>query len=178
MALNATLYSFEIQLADTDRGVYDTLALRVAQHPSEAQDHLVTRLLAYGLEYTEGIAFSKGLSTPDEPAIAVRDLTGQLTAWIDVGLPDAARLHRASKAAERVVVYTHKDPTLLTRALQGATIYRAHTLALYAIDRPFIAQFVQALQRRMSFELSVSGGHLYVSLPGQTLEGRVDRLSY
>lgn len=177
MALNATIYTFNIQLADTDRGVYEALALRLAQHPSEAQDYLVTRLLAYCLEYTEGIAFSKGLSTPDEPALAVRDLTGQLITWIDVGLPDAARLHRASKAAGRVAVYTHRDPALLVRSLQGATIYRAEALELYAIERSFIAQLVQALERRMSFELSVSGGHVYVNLPLQTLEGRVQRLS-
>ena len=173
MALGATLYSFNIQLSDTDRGVYESLALRVAQHPSEAPDFLVARVLAYCLEYTEGIAFSKGLSTPDEPAIAVRDLTGQLMAWIDVGLPDAERLHRASKAAARVAVYTHKDPALLSRAVTGATIYRADALALFAFDRDFIARMVQVLDRRLSFELAVTGRHLYVSVNGQTLEGQV-----
>ena len=75
MALQATIYNFDIELADSDRGVYESLALRVARHPSESEDHLITRLLAYLLEFVDGIAFSRGISDPDEPAIAVRDLT-------------------------------------------------------------------------------------------------------
>ena len=103
------MYVFEVRLADADRGVYETLTIRAARHPSETAEYLVTRLLAYCLEYTEGIAFSKGLSDPDEPAISVRDLTGALQAWIEVGAPDAARLHKAAKAAPNVALYVHRD---------------------------------------------------------------------
>src|ERR1043165_1276887 len=106
MALSATMYVFAIELADSDRGVYTPLELRVARHPSETAEYLLTRVLAYCLEYAEGIAFSKGLSDPDEPAIFIRDLTGALQSWIEVGAPEAARLHRASKASPRVAVYT------------------------------------------------------------------------
>ncbi len=119
MAIGSTIYTFDIELADSDRAVYETLNLRVAQHPSETADHLLTRLIAYCLEYSEGIAFSKGLSDPDEPAIAVRDLTGALQVWIDIGLPAPDRLHRASKAAPRVAVYTHKDPEPWARQARG-----------------------------------------------------------
>ena len=110
MALTATIYTFDIDLADHDRGVYEALALRVARHPSESEEFLVTRVLAYALEFVDGIGFSKGLSDPDESAIAVRDLTGKVRSWIEVGTPDSDRLHRASKAAARVAVYIHKDP--------------------------------------------------------------------
>src|SRR5689334_9326308 len=110
MALNSTIYNFDVQLSDVDRGVYETLSLRVARHPSETEDYLITRVLAYCLEYTEGIAFSKGLADPDEPSIVIRDLTGALQVWIEIGAPDAERLHKASKASPRVVLYTHKDP--------------------------------------------------------------------
>jgi hypothetical protein len=99
MALGATIYVFKIDLADSDRGVYQPLELRVARHPSETEDHLLTRVLAYCLEYTEGIAFSNGLFDSDQPTIAVRDLTGSLRVWIDVGAPEAARLHRAGPLA-------------------------------------------------------------------------------
>ena len=99
MALGATVHVFTVRLSHVDRGVYETLELRLARHPSESAEYLVTRLLAYCLEYTEGIAFSKGLSDPDEPAIIVRDLTGALHGWIEIGAPEAARLHRAAKAA-------------------------------------------------------------------------------
>src|SRR6202035_1834322 len=133
MALGATVYNFKIELADSDRGVYAPLDLRVARHPSETEEHLLTRVLAYCLEYTEGISFSNGLSDSDQPAISVRDLTGALRVWIDVGAPDAARLHRAAKAAPRVAVYTHRDPAILIRQLAGHRIHRVEALELYAI---------------------------------------------
>jgi uncharacterized protein YaeQ len=175
MATGATVYVFEIQLADADRNVYETLALRVAQHPSETPEYLLTRVLAYCLEYTEGIAFSRGgLSDPDEPAIAVRDLTGALQTWIDVGTPDAARLHKASKAAPRVAVYVHKQVSLLLEKLKGERIHRADTLAIYALAPDFLAALGAHLTRRMQFDLSVSEGHLYVTIGTNTLSSTIE----
>src|SRR3954465_11170685 len=128
MALTATIYTFDIDLADADRGVYESLALRVARHPPEAEESLLTRVLAYGMEFADGIEFSKGLSDPDEPAISVRDLTGALRVWIEIGNPDPASLLRASKASPRVAVYTHKDPGLLLGRLAADPIHRAEAL--------------------------------------------------
>ena len=178
MALGATVYTLDIDLSDSDRSVYETLSLRVARHPSESDDYLVTRILAYCLEYTEGIAFSKGgLSDPDEPPIAVRDLTGTLRAWIDIGSPDAARLHKACKLAPRVAVYIHKDPTQLLRNLSGERIHRGDALELYAMDRAFIAAFVARLERRMAFALSINERELYMSIGDATLTGAVLRVT-
>lgn len=172
MAQAATIYNFDIQLSDADRGVYESLALRVACHPSESAEFLLTRVLAYCLEYTEGIGFSGGgVSDPDEPALAVRDLTGALRTWIEIGSPDAARLHRASKAAPRVAVYTARDPAQVVRQLAGERIHRAAELEIHAFDRTFVAELVARLERRMVFELAVSGRHLYLTLGGATLEG-------
>jgi uncharacterized protein YaeQ len=176
MALGATVYTLDIDLSDSDRSVYETLSLRVARHPSESDDYLVTRILAYCLEYTEGIAFSKGgLSDPDEPPIVVRDLTGALLAWIDVGSPDAARLHKACKLAPRVAVYIHKDPTQLLRNLSGERIHRGDALELYALDRAFIAAVIARLERRMTFALSINERELYMSIGDDTLTGVVRR---
>lgn len=178
MALNATIHQFDIELADADRGVYTALALRLARHPSEAEEYLLARVLAYCLECTEGIAFSAGgLSSPDEPAIAVRDLTGAWQAWIEVGLPDAARLHRAAKTAPRVAVYCHKDPALLRAALHGQRIHRAEHLALHALDRRLIESLRPHLARRMAWSVAVSGGQLYVTAGGATHEGRVEPIA-
>jgi uncharacterized protein YaeQ len=176
MALNATIHVFEVELADADRGVYENFSLRVARHPSESEDYLLTRVLAYCLEWTEGIGFSSGLSSPDEPTIFVRDPTGALLSWIDVGVPDAARVHRASKAAARVAVYTHKPPEQLRKALEGERIHRAQELHLVVVDRALIARWIQLLQRRMKMALSVSGGQLYLSLGGETIEGTLEPL--
>src|SRR6188474_3596560 len=122
MALSATLYNFETELADIDRGVYRSLALRMARHPSETSEFMLTRLLAYCLEYTEGIEFTEGVSAGDDPAVLVRDMTGRITAWIEVGMPDASRLHRGSKRADRVAVYTHRDVRQLIGNLEGQRI--------------------------------------------------------
>jgi uncharacterized protein YaeQ len=174
MALGATIYQFEVRLANVDRAVYETLSLKVARHPSESDEYLVARVLAYCLEHAEGIAFSKGgLATPDEPPIAVRDLTGTLLAWIDIGLPDAARLHKAAKAAPRVAVYTHRDPALLMRELDGARVHRADALEIYAFDRPQIAALAERLERRTQWDLSVTGGTLYATAGGETLGGEL-----
>ena len=177
MALQATVYNFDIELTDSDRGVYESLALRVARHPSESEEYLIARLIAYLLEYAEGIAFSRGVSEPDEPAIAVRDLTGAIATWIDIGTPDAARLHKASKAAGRVVVYTHKDPRQFLNRLAGETIHRADRLELYAIDRTLISALVARLERRVAFSMSVVDRELYVAIGGENLTGKVVRLS-
>jgi uncharacterized protein YaeQ len=178
MALGATVYSFDIDLADSDRGVYETLALRVARHPSESDEFLIARVLAYCVEYREGIAFSAGgLSDPDDPPIAVRDLTGALLAWIDIGTPDAARLHRAGKAAPRVAVYVQKDPSQWLRSLAGARIHRAETLELWALDRALVSALCARLERRLAFALSVTDRELYVSLDGATLSAPLTRLA-
>jgi uncharacterized protein YaeQ len=174
MALSSTMYVFTVRLADADRAVYESLLLRVAQHPSETPEYLVARVLAYCLEYAEGITFSKGLSDPEEPAILVRDLTGVLQAWIEVGMPEAARLHKAGKAARRVVVYTHREVEPWLARLEGERIHRGETLEIYAVDRELIAGLVSRLERRMEFDLSVSERTLYLSLGDTTLSGTVE----
>lgn len=178
MALTATIHTVDIDLTDHDRGIYESLALRVARHPSESDDYLVTRLLAYGLEYADGIAFSTGgLSTPDEPPISIRDMTGALQAWIEIGWPDAARLHKAAKASPRVAVYPHKDPLQWVKRLVGERIHRAADIEVRVIDGPLIATLAGRLERRMAFGLAISDGELFVSLATETLTGTVSTLS-
>jgi len=176
VATGATIYSFEIDLADADRGVYETLALRLARHPSESEEYLVTRVLAYAMEHAEGIAFATGgLSDPDEPAITVRDLTGAVRVWIEIGSPDAARLHKASKASPRVAIYTHKDVERLALRLAGERIHRVEALELYAIDPALIGALASRLDRRMAFALSISHHELFISIGEDTLTGQVVR---
>ncbi len=175
MALTATIYTIDIDLADSDRAVYETLALRVARQPSESAEYLVARVLAYAIEFAPGIEFSRGICDPDDPAIAVRDLTGALRAWIDIGSPDAARLHKASKLAPRVAVYTHKDVGQVVRNLAGERIHRVEALELYAIDRPLVAAVAARLERRMAFGLSINERELYISIGADTIAGPVVR---
>jgi uncharacterized protein YaeQ len=173
MALTSTIYNFDVELADVDRGVYETLAIRAALHPSETEDSLLTRLLAYCLEYEEGIAFSKGLSDGDEPALWVREPDGRVKLWIEIGAPDAARLHKAAKTADRVAVYTQKDPASLLRRLEGERIHRAEEIPIYGVDRRLLADLGSLLDRRMAIHLSVTGRQLYLDVSGKSLTGGV-----
>jgi uncharacterized protein YaeQ len=177
MALTATIYNVEIDLSDSDRHVYESLALRIARHPSESEPYLIARMLAYALEYTPGIEFSRGVSDANEPAIVVRDLTGAISAWIEVGAPSTERLHKASKAAPRVAVYLHKDPTQFLNQLAGATIHRAGELDIFALDRSLIDALVARLDRRIGFGLTVAEGDLYIAIGTDNLTGSVRRLA-
>ena len=168
MAQTATIYTVTIDLSDLDRGVFETLDLRVARHPSESAEYMLMRLLAYCLEYQEGLALTEGLSSGDEPALTVRDLTGRMTAWIEVGLPDAARLHRGSKLAGRAAVYTHRDVRQLLTQLSGAKIHRAGDIPIRAFDRTAIEELAALIERRVSLGISVSGGELLVALGERT----------
>lgn len=173
MALGATMHTFAVQLADVDRGVYEDLALRVARHPSETEAFMMTRVLAYCLEYEEGIAFGEGISSTGEPAVVVRDLTGKLTVWIEVGAPDADRLHYASKLADRTVIYTHRDPGKVMAPWAGKRIHQADAITLHSFDPGFVEDAVKALGRRNTMTLSVTEREIYLDLNGTSLNSRI-----
>jgi uncharacterized protein YaeQ len=171
MALGATIYRFRVALSDVDRGVYESLDFRIARHPSETARYLLLRMLAYCLCYESGIAFSKGgLSSIDEPPLCVRDETGALETWIEIGMPSAERLHKASKAAAQVVLFTAAELRLLRREAASREIFRLSSISLQRFEPSFLDALEAALDRNMSFELVRNSGLLYLTLPGRTLE--------
>lgn len=175
MALSATIRRFSITLADSDRGVYETLDLRVAQHPSESERYLVARVIARVLEHDEGVEFSKGLAATDEPAIFQRNLQGDVTAWIEVGSPSLDRLHKASKTGARVVVYAWKGGEALASEVVG-NVHRAGNLELHALDAAFLDAVAADLDRNNTWSLAISGGALYLDVAGKLHEGSVTRI--
>jgi uncharacterized protein YaeQ len=175
MAIGATVHTFAVQLADVDRGVYEELTLRVARHPSETDAFMLMRVLAYCLEYEDGIAFSEGIAATDEPAVLVRDPTGRITAWIEVGAPDAERLHHGSRLAERTAVYTHRDPAKVAAPWEGKRIHRAADIPLVSFDAGFVDAATGALERRNDLTVSVSDDHLYLELNGTATASEIHR---
>lgn len=175
MALTATLHTLRLALNDSDRGVYQTLELRIARHPSETLEYMFSRTLAYCLFWEPNIAFSRGLSTTDEPAVWVKELDGRLKLWLDVGRPSADRLHKASKAAEKVAVCTFQDPEAFRRPLLGATIHRAQELEIVALPAEVLTVLEELVERRMEWEVTIAGGQLYIATGGQTLSGEISR---
>ncbi len=178
VALPATVRKFEITLSDADRGIYETLDWRVAQHPSESERYLVARVLARALEHAEGLEFSKGgVSDDDEPALVQRDLCGDLVAWIEIGTPSPERLHKASKASPRVAVYTWKDPERLAAQVREHGVHRADALELYALPAALLDGVAATLDRNNRWDLAVSGRVLYLTIGGASFEGAVERLA-
>lgn len=177
MALTATMRRFTIALADSDRGVYDELDLRVAQHPSESDRYLVARVIARALEHAEGVDFTRGLAADDEPALWQRDLRNDLQAWIEVGTPATDRLHRAAKASPRVAVYGWKGVEALAEAIIEARVHRGDQIALHAIDPAFLDAVAATLDRNNRWDLSVAGGQLYLATAAGQLETAIARVA-
>jgi uncharacterized protein YaeQ len=160
MAAPSTLFRFRIT-ADSSPSVID---LRVALHPSETRIFMVTRLIAYVLNFQDGIEFGPGLSDPDAPAIRVTGIRGETSLWIDIGNPSAKRLHKASKAATSVKIYTHKNVTLLKEEVAGEKIYNFQKIEIYAIDDSFLEELAELLERDNHWQISVVEDELQVTV--------------
>lgn len=177
MVTQATARRFQIQLSNVDTGLYTLLDLRVAQHPSETQRYLLARVVAYcclsNADTESVLQFSKGgLSSPEEPTLARASLDGRLLVWGEVGTPSAERVHKASKAAPRVVVFTHNDPKLLSDKLGKAHIHRKEQLELWGLEPSFLDALGRATNTRTSeFELTIAERQLYVNVAGDALCG-------
>lgn len=165
------MYHMQIGLSDVERGVYESLDLRVARHPSESARFLLTRILAYCLAYEEGITFSKGgLSSTEDPPVFVRDPTGVLTHWLEVGSPSAERLHKAAKACPQVSLWSHIELSLLRKEAASRPIHRLEEIQLFLLPPSFLDQLDQLLDRNCSLELLRNDGRLYVTIGGTTCD--------
>jgi uncharacterized protein YaeQ len=170
MALTATLRRYEITLSDSDRGVYETLEWRAAQHPSETDRYMAARLIARCLEHAEGVDFTKGLDADDEPAIWQKNLRGELMAWIEVGSPSTERLHRASKMGARLVIYAFKQPK---KILDDAIAFKAHKVTEWKVielDPAFLDRIAERTDKVNRWDLAISGGALYLTIGKDLLE--------
>ncbi len=177
MALTATIYRLGVTLSDVERGVYEKLELRMARHPSESSRYFWLRTIAYCLSYEDGIAFSKGgLSDSDEPPVSIVDPTGILLAWIDVGAPSAERLHKASKAARRVALFSASERQHLEREAATRKIHALEDIAVHLLEPSFLDQLEQHLEKHVELELVHSGGRLYVTLPKGLVEGPITEI--
>ncbi len=177
MALPPTIYRASIELADTDRGCYETLTATLARHPSETAERLVTRLLAYALCYEEELVFTKGISAGDEPDLWRKGPDGRILLWIEVGLPEAERLLKAARHAERVVLFAYGGSRWRWEAQHLAKLGRAENITVLTVAQEFIDQLVEQLQRGIHWSLTVTDGSLYLNVAGTTLESTLERLA-
>lgn len=173
MALSSTLYRFKIQVSDVSRDAYETLELRVARHPSESMPFFLARVLAYCLNTQPGLEFTDGISTPDLPALWVKDLTGLLEVWIDIGNPAAKRLHKAAKAARRVRVYTYRDIAILQKEMAGEEIHARERIEVFALTPAFLDRLGATIERDNAWELLHDDGELTVTTAHAVISGEL-----
>jgi uncharacterized protein YaeQ len=177
MALGSTVHHLIITLSDVDRGVYEKLDLRVARHPSESARYFWQRVLAYCLSYEEGIAFSKGgLSDAEEPPVSIYDPTGIFLAWIDVGAPSADRLHRASKAARRVQLYSGVEREHLEKEAASRKIHALEEIQVFLLEARFLDALEPHLEKHSVLELVRSSEALYVTFAKGMVEGTISEI--
>jgi uncharacterized protein YaeQ len=166
-----TLYRFKITVSDVERGFYDDIDFRVAMHPSENEAYLLTRVLAFALHYESGLEFcAGGLSSSEEPALQRKGPSG-IEEWIEIGNPSPRKLHKGSKAARAVFVYTYKDPEQLKREAAKETIHRAEDIRVFALAESFLTELATHLKRDNPWGLIRNDGELVVTVGQETVSG-------
>ncbi|MEE2961979.1 MAG: YaeQ family protein [Myxococcota bacterium] len=174
MALGAIVRKFTIDLAHVDRGIYETLEFKLAQHPSENANRVVVRVLARALAYEEGLEFGRGLSNVEEPALWSKDARGQIRLWIDVGAPSAQRLHRASKQAHKIWIFTDKNTTGLKKEWGGQKIHRADDISLVLIPPSFTAALAESVCKQNHWTVTMTGGYLNVGYGDRSVDTQIE----
>jgi uncharacterized protein YaeQ len=170
MALPSTIYRAAIQLSNVDGGIYETLQTTIARHPSETEERLVARLLAFAIFYDPELAFTKGVGAGDEPDLWVKGPDGRVTMWIEVGLPEAERLLKAGRHAERVVLLTCGSALPNWEKQHLPKLTGSANLTILTLDPGFLAGLVDRLERSIVWSLTITEGTLYLNVEDETLE--------
>jgi uncharacterized protein YaeQ len=176
MAQPSTIYRAGIQLSDIDRGIYESLQFTVARHPSETEERLLARILAYLLYFEPELTFTKGVGAGDEPDIWLKGADGRIRLWIEVGLPDADRLVKASRHSEQVVLCSYGSSLAIWEKQHLLKLAGISNLTVVSLDQAFLAQLAKRLQRSINWSLTVTEGLLYLVIDGETLESAVTQV--
>ena len=163
MALKATIFKAALQIADMDRGYYADHALTIARHPSETDERMMLRVLAFALHAGPGLEFGKGLSTDDEPDLWQRDLTGRILLWVDVGLPDEKLVRRGCGRADEVVIYAYGRGAELWWERSRSALERARNLRVLSVPVATSQELARLAQRSMQLQCTIQEGHVWLS---------------
>lgn len=171
MALNATIYRFAIDLSDMNRNFYTQLSVHVALHPSETLERMCARILAYAFCYEEGIEFTKGLSTDNEPDLWKMSYSNEIEHWIELGKPDAKRLKKAMGRSQRVTVFSYggQDVEQWIDSIKKDASVR-HGITAYRMDKEPLEQFAGLVERTMQIGLMIQDDLVHVSFGSEMIE--------
>ncbi len=176
MALKATIYKADLQIADMDRNYYQEHVLTLARHPSETDERMMVRLLAYAIHADEALSFTKGLFDTDEPDLWQKDLTGAIELWIEVGQPDEKRLLKACGRSERVIVYSYSTTSHIWWKQIANKLERAKNLEVINIVAPGSAELEKLAQRSMQLQCTIQDGQIWLTDGADTVQ--VERESF
>ncbi len=170
MALKSTIFKVELQISDLDRAYFRTHTLTLARHPSETDERMMVRLLAFALSADDALEFGRGLSTDDEPDLWRRGLTGEIIDWIEVGLPDERRLRRACGRAEQVSVLTYGGRIARSWWEQNqAQLLKQEKLAILDLPAEATRELATRVARTMEVNCTVQEGELWLDVDGTML---------
>jgi uncharacterized protein YaeQ len=173
MALKSTVVKAELQISDLDRHYYASHNLTVAQHPSETDERLMVRLLAFALFAEERLEFGRGLSQDDEPDLWLKELTGEIDLWIDLGQPEEARIRKACGRARRAVVVTYSGRSAdIWWEKNAASLARSGNLSVIDIAAETVAQLTALMARGMRLNVMIQDGEVQVLGGDVTVEVR------
>jgi len=176
MALKATIYKADLQVADMDRHYYADHALTLARHPSETDERMMVRVLMYALYAQEGIAFTKGLFDVDEPEVWVKDLTGTIKLWVDIGQPDDTRLRKACGRAAQVVVACYSSSCEIWWKQIEAKLERLGNLTVLQVPAETSQALAALVERNMQLQCMVQDDEAWVSTEAARVEVQLKRL--
>ncbi len=170
MALKSIIYKADIQIADMDRHYYQNHALTIARHPSETDERMMVRLLAFVLNAHEALSFGKGLSADDEPDLWQKDLTGAIERWIEVGQPDDRRILKACGRAEQVVIYSYSSNSNIWWNQIGSRIDRAKNLTVFNLPSATSVALEKLAQRNMQLQCTIQDGQIWITGNDETVQ--------
>ena len=179
MALTSTIYRFQIELSDIQRSIYETIDLRVAQHPSESLPYMLTRILAYALNFQEDLAFSTtGLGDPDAAAIQITNSMGGFDLLIEIGSPSARRLHKATKISKAVKVYTYKNPDMMMNDLRAEKIHKVEEIEFYSIIPSFLDEVATHIEKVNRWSLLVDDEVMTLQIGENSISSDLTKHAY
>ncbi|GAA4024888.1 YaeQ family protein [Actimicrobium antarcticum] len=170
MAIKATIFKADIQIADMDRHYYQNHVLTLARHPSETDERMMVRLLAFARHAHEALVFAKGIADADEPDIWQKDLTGAIDLWIDVGQPDDRRILKACGRAAKVNIYSYSSNSAIWWNQIGSRVDRARNLEVINLSTASSLEMAKLAQRNMQLQYTMQDGEVWVSGNGETLQ--------
>lgn len=162
MALKSTIFKADLQISDMDRHYYQQHALTIARHPSETDERMMIRVLAFALNASEALAFGKGLSDTDEPDLWQKDLTGAIERWIEVGQPDDRAILKACGRAEQVLVYSYSSTSNIWWNQTGSRVDRAKNLKVINIPAEASQALAALAQRTMQLQCTIQDGQIWL----------------